>query len=199
MIIGIDIDDTISDTYAYLFPYAQKYTTVDLGKKIENIDRNCITHMYPSTFHKWNENEEREFLDKYYENTLINVKPKLYAVEVINKLKEEGNRISLITARFPSNKFDVEGLTKKWLKDNKINYDELILNAQDKVKLAKDNNVDIFIDDSIKNCREMADANIKTYIMDTIINLNYKNDKVERVYSWPHIYQEITRYKEENK
>ena len=30
MNIGIDIDDTISDTYATLFPYAQKYTVEDL-------------------------------------------------------------------------------------------------------------------------------------------------------------------------
>ncbi len=33
MIIGIDIDDTISDTYAYIFPYAQKYTIEELGGK----------------------------------------------------------------------------------------------------------------------------------------------------------------------
>ena len=53
MIIGIDIDDTISETYAYLFPYAQKYTIEDLGKGIESIDRDCITY--------WTEKEDREF------------------------------------------------------------------------------------------------------------------------------------------
>lgn len=194
MIIGIDIDDTISDTYAYMFPYGQKYTIEDLGKNIENIDRNCITHMYTTTFHKWSENEEKEFLDKYYETILKNVKPKLFAVEIINQLKEEGNTIILITARFPSDKFDVEESTREWLKNNKVNYDKLILNAQDKVKFAKENQVDIFIDDSIKNCKEMADAKIKTYMMDTIINLNDKNDKVQRVYSWPHLYHEINKY-----
>lgn len=198
MVIGIDIDDTITDTYAYMFPYSQKYTIEDLGKNIENIDRNCMTHMYTTTFHKWNEKEEKGFLDKYYEATLKNLKPRLFAVEVIKKLKEKGNTILLITARFPSDKFDVEELTKRWLKDNKINYDKLILNAQDKVKFAKDNQVDVFIDDSIKNCKAMSEANIKTYMMDTIINLNDKNDKVKRVYSWPHLYQEIMKLKEEN-
>lgn len=194
MIIGIDIDDTITDTYAYMFPYSQKYTIEDLGKNIENIDRNCMTHMYATTFHKWSEKEEKEFLDKYYEATLKNVKPKLFAIEVINQLKEEGHTILLITARFPSDKFDVEKLTEKWLKDNRIDYDKLILNAQDKVKFAKDNQVDVFVDDSIENCKAMAEANIKTYMMDTIINLSDKNDKVKRVYSWPHLYQEISKY-----
>ena len=59
MIIGIDIDDTISETYAYLFPYAQKYTIEDLGKGIESIDRDCITY--------WNEKERKVFFEKYYE------------------------------------------------------------------------------------------------------------------------------------
>lgn len=166
MIIGIDIDDTISDTYACIFPYAQKYTIEDLNKNINEVDRNCITHMYVEAFHKWNEKQRKDFLDKYYETILLNVRPKLFAVETINKLKEEGHKIVLITARFPSDKFDVKELTLKWLQDNKINYDELILNAQDKVEVAKNKNVDVFIDDSIKNCTEMAETQIKTYIMD---------------------------------
>lgn len=45
----------------------------------------------------------------------------------------------------------------------------------------------------------MAEAQIKTYMMDTIINFNHKNDKVKRVYSWPHLHQEITKFKEENR
>lgn len=198
MNIGIDIDDTISDTYSYLFPYSQKYTIEKLGKRIGNINRNCNTHMYVSTYHNWNLKEEKDFMDEYYEKMVRNVKPKLYAVETIHRLKEEGNTIFLITSRFPSEKFDIEELTKKWLEENKIYYDKLLLNVQDKVQYAKDNQIDIFIDDSINNCCQMAETNIKTYMMDTMININYENDKVKRVYSWPHLYQEITKFKEEN-
>lgn len=194
MIIGIDIDDTISDTYGSIFPYAQKYTIEDLEKEIENNDRFSTNHMYVEAFHKWNEEETREFWDKYYEASLLTVKPKLFAVETIQKLKEQGHKIILITARFPSNKFDVKELTLKWLKDNHIYYDELIINAQDKVEVAKNKGIDLFVDDSIYNCEKMIKAQIKTYMMDSIINLNYENKEIKRIYTWPHLYQEINNY-----
>lgn len=196
MNIGIDIDDTIANTYDVLFNYAQNYTINDIGKEIKNVDRNCITHMYCTEFHNWNQKEDKEFLEKYYEKTVLNVQPKMYAVENIKKLKENGDSIYLITARFLSDKFDVEKLTKEWLEKYKIPYDKLILNSQNKVIVAQENEIDIFIDDSIKNCTQMANAEIKTYMMDTIVNKDFENENIERVYSWPHLYQKIESYKE---
>ena len=197
MNIGIDIDDTIANTYDVLFNYAQNYTINDIGKEIKDVNRNIITHMYCTNFHNWNKKEDKEFLDKYYEKTVLKVQPKMYAVENIKRLKESGDKIYLITARFLSDKFDVEKLTKDWLEKYGIPYDKLILNSQNKVIAAKENDIDIFVDDSIKNCTEMAHVGIKTYMMDTIINKNFENENIERVYSWPHLYQKIENYKKD--
>lgn len=197
MNIGIDIDDTIANTYDVLFNYAQNYTINDIGKEIKDVNRNIITHMYCTNFHNWNKEEDKEFLDKYYEKTVLKVQPKMYAVENIKRLKESGDKIYLITARFLSDKFDVEKLTKDWLEKYGIPYDKLILNSQNKVIAAKENDIDIFVDDSIKNCTEMAHVGIKTYMMDTIINKNFENENIERVYSWPHLYQKIENYKKD--
>ena len=195
MNIGIDIDDTIANTYEVLFNYAQNYTINDIGKSIENVNRNIITHMYTKTFHNWNDDEDKEFLNKYYEKVLLNVLPKMYAVDTINKFKEDGDKIYLITARLLSNKFDVEKYTEQWLEKYNIKYDKLIINAQDKVVVAKDNNIDIFVDDSIKNCMEMSKNNIETFIMDSIVNKEFEDKSIKRVYSWPHLYQEIEKLK----
>ena len=197
MNIGIDIDDTIANTYDVLFNYAQNYTINDIGKEIKDVNRNSITHMYCTAFHNWNKEEDKEFLDKYYEKTVLKVQPKMYAVENIKRLKESGDKIYLITARFLSDKFDVEKLTKNWLEKYGIPYDKLILNSQNKVIAAKENDIDIFVDDSIKNCTEMAHVGIKTYMMDTIINKDFENEDIERVYSWPHLYQKIENYKKD--
>ena len=44
MNIGIDIDDTISETFETLLPYAQKYTIEDLKRKSEiNINQDSLT------------------------------------------------------------------------------------------------------------------------------------------------------------
>ena len=47
MNIGIDIDDTISETFETLLPYSQKYTIEDLKKK-SNIDLkgDLSNHLY---------------------------------------------------------------------------------------------------------------------------------------------------------
>ena len=153
--------------------------------------------MYTTTFHNWSKEEERNFFDRYYEEIIKQVEPKLFAVETIKRLKKE-NEIYIITARFDLNKFNIRETTGEWLTKNGILYDELILNAQNKAKIAKQNNIDIFIDDSIKNCEEISKEKIKTFMMDSIINKEYKNDKIKRVYSWPHLYQEINNLKEVN-
>ena len=81
------------------------------------------------------------------------------------------------------------------MKKNCIRYDKLILNSQDKVTVAKKKQIDIFIDDSIKHCTEMTNAGIKTYIMDSILNKDFNNEQIERVYSWTSLYQKIKDYK----
>ena len=197
MNIGIDIDDTIANTYDVLFKYVQEYTIHDIVTDREKANRDIIAQMYYTNFRNGDKKQDKEFFDKYYEKTVLKVKPKRNAVENIKKLKEEGNQIYLITARFPSNKFNIEELTKNWLEKYNIPYDKLILNSQNKVIVAKENDIDIFVDDSIKNCTAMAKAGIKTYMMDTIINKDFESENIERVYSWPHLYQKIENYRKD--
>lgn len=200
MRIGIDIDDTISDTYDSLFHFAQKYTIEEL-KRSGKIDLNqeMKTHMYCSDLHHWNEQEEKNFFDKYYKTVVKEVKPKKFSAEVIEKLKKQGHEIYIITARFESDKFDIKEETKDWLDKNHIYYDKLFVNIDKKAKVASENKVDIFIDDSFQNCQEVANKDIKTYIFDTRINEKLQHNKIERIYSWPHFYQEINKELEKKK
>ena len=199
MNIGIDIDDTIANTYDVLFKYVQEYTIHDIVTDREKANRDIIAQMYYTNFRNGDKKQDKEFFDKYYEKTVLKVKPKRNAVENIKKLKEEGNQIYLITARFPSEKFNIEELTKDWLKKYDIPYDKLILNSENKVIIAKEHCIDIFIDDNVKNCTEMAKAGIKTYIMDTIVNKDFIDENIERVYSWSQLYQKIEDYKKGKK
>ena len=54
MNIGIDIDDTIADTYEVMFAYAQKYTVEDLKKsaKIKELE-DLTNHFYTRAMHSW--------------------------------------------------------------------------------------------------------------------------------------------------
>ena len=189
MIIGYDIDDTITDTYEVMMGYAQEYTLDVLGREpIINETNSCSNHLYIQYLHNWNKDEDLKYLELYYENIIKEVRPKTLALKYLNKLKEEGHTIVLITARWETEYIDVVGLTKEWLRENNVPYDKLIVNAENKQIAAKQENLDIFIDDSFKNCQMVSDIGIKTFIMDTRTNRNLDDERIKRVYSWPHFY-----------
>ena len=88
---------------------------------------------------------------------------------------------------------DVRKTTEEWLSNYEIPYVKLITNANNKAKVVKDNEIDIFIDDSYNNCKAVSDIGVKTYLMDSRPNSNIdlSEESFERVYSWPHLYQKI--------
>lgn len=197
MNIGIDIDDTLSNSFESVFADSQKFDIEELGntgkvQKYGKIDNhNYIETMYPH----WTNNQIDLFWDKYFINMLTIATPKEYAAEIIQKLQNEGNRIIIITSRYevvPGEKV-VENYSKKWLDKNKIPYDELILDAQDKLKAAKEAGVQLFIDDSIQHCKRMQEGNIKTFLYTSIMNQEIEVPELERVYSWIQIYNKYQK------
>ena len=193
MNIGIDIDDTISETFETLLPYSQKYTIEDLKREsIINMKNNLSNHLYIVYMNGWTKEEAAEFWNKYYGEILKKLNIKKFASEVITKLKQKGHKIYLITARWDMEVDNIREITKEWLRNNKIEYDDIFFNADDKLQLVKNNKIDIFIDDSFDNCKRIADnTNAKVYIMNSKINETLEYKKIKRVYSWPHLYNLI--------
>lgn len=195
MNIGIDIDDTISETFETLLPYSQKYTIEDLKRKSEiDMNQNLLNHFYIVYMNGWNEKEATDFWSKYYGEILKKVNIKKFASEVINKLKKEGHKIYLITARWDMPNDNIKEITKQWLIENNVDYDELIINASDKVNLVKEKEIDIFIDDSFNNCKNISvNSNAKVYMMTSRVNQSFKDENIRRVFSWPEVYDLINR------
>ena len=198
MNIGIDIDDTISETFEALLPYSQKYTIEDLKRKSNiNINGNYTNHLYIENANGWNDTETKNFWKKYYGDILKEVNIKKFASEVINKLKKNGNKIYLITARWDIPNISTKQITENWLIKNNIMYDKLFMNASDKLQLVKENNIDLFIDDSYKNCKKVSEnTNTKVYMMTSMVNKDLDDKIIKRVFSWPEIDNLIN--KEEN-
>jgi len=191
MNIGIDIDDTISNTFETFLPYMKKFVEQDLNRKLD-LNLSSRTDYY-NVVEKYaiSEAEARMFWEKYYVEILENVKPKDDSVEVINTLKNKGNKIFLITARFDDGIVDVRAITEKWLEVNNINYDKLIINSHNKLEIAQKENIELFVDDSIRNCEMISSGKIKTYMFSTVNNDYYKNENIEKVTSWNEFYENI--------
>ena len=75
-----------------------------------------------------------------------------------------------------------------------ITYDKLLMNSEDKLKIAQENKIDIFIDDCLKNCKEVAEGKIKTYMFASIGNIMVDSKDIEKIYSWPQFYFEVNKF-----
>ena len=136
----------------------------------------------------------KKFYNLYINQMLreANLKDK-YAAEVINRLFSEGNQIYFITARSEEKFKGSEQITIETLRDNNIKYSKIIFNASEKAKICSRNNIDFFVDDSVRNCEEVSKMGIETVVFTTKINENIKTN-IARVSSWRELENRIENY-----
>lgn len=197
MRIGVDIDNVISTFNEELLEEFLKHNKeLGYGNEI-NKDADYITR----GMFNWGEDKVELYYKDNIERIVNNLNVKSGAKEYIDKLKEDGHSIYIITGRDNGEHSDPYNNTKKWLDDNSIKYDKLILtNAyknyiHGKSEKCIENNVDIMIDDSVNICMDCISSGITTLLMDT--PYNRKNKDITRVHNWKEIYEYIKNYKKE--
>lgn len=191
MRIGIDIDNTLTEVQDKLNKAAFDYA-ISLGKKIDNYDNSLenITNngdTYKKKF-QFTYEELKYFLKDIQESITNNAVPREKAKEVIDKLKEDGHEIYIVTARDSEFHDDPYKLSKDWLDKNDIYYDKIIVNAREKSSVCKKENIDLFIDDQLNNCLSVANVGIKTIMITDKI---YEYDELTQLSNWTEIYEFI--------
>ena len=191
MNIGIDIDGVLTDL---------ERETIDFGTKM------CIEENWPITIDLskyweveafgWTSEQADKFWNKYLVEYVTQSPARRFAKEIISKLREEGNNIYIITARDengmpPEYYGKMQQLTREWLERYEIEYDKLIF-AKDSEKLEKclENNVDIMIEDSPRNVRNIS-SKVKVIKFDCQYNKDVIGSNIINAYSWYHIYRII--------
>ncbi len=193
MKIGIDIDDTTFLTVKSMLKYADIYEEEISGKKANRDSFGLITNRYYlKVLYGWNDETKHAFFNKYYKNVLEECTMLPNANTIIKKLKEEGHTIHFITARLMNiEDCNTEEITKTSLKKFDIPYDTLSMPIKDKLTFAKENNIDLIIEDSYETCKEFADNNIKSILMTTKMNEQIDAGNIPRVNNWNEIYDII--------
>ena len=191
MRIGIDIDNVISNfneelLKAYIEHDKELRNTGIINKNAEYIRNNMFD---------WSEQEQNEFYKLNIERIAINLKAIEGASKYINKLKQDGHTIYIISGRDNGEYSDPYTMTENWLKKYDIVYDKLFLvdayNSHSKTEICLNHNVDIMIDDSKRMCTDIKKYGIKAFIMDTPYNRD--TNEFERVCSWKEIYKVIKK------
>lgn len=179
MNIGIDLDDTIINSFEDLMPYFAKYFNLDIDY--------CMEHQY--SYNNYPENlkdRRREFIDYLRSNKLLNkITIKENAKEIIKYLHDNNFKIIIITARNNDVLSNAFSETKKYLDENGVIYDKLFC-EHDKHKILVEEKIDIFIDDNIKGLNYNIDACKYPILFNSKININ-EDTNFTRVDSWKEI------------
>lgn len=190
MIIGIDIDDTLTDIRDEVKAEALKYAK-SLNKEIDEEkvvwDKNNNGSIFKERYNL-NYDELLYFFRNIQEKITKKAKPREDVVEVLKKLRKDGHKIYIVTARDSEFHNDPYELSKTWLDKNNIEYDKLIVDARDKAKACKEQNVDLFIDDKLSNCQGVSNEGITTI---RITNYTDPHQNIINKKNWKEIYEYI--------
>jgi uncharacterized HAD superfamily protein len=145
--IGIDIDNVISNFNEMLL---ETYLIHDKELRNTGIINPNAKYIRTGMF-DWSNEEELSFYKDNIEGIAKKLKVKEKAKEYIDRLHNDGHLIYIITGRDNGEYSEPYNMTKKWLDENNIYYDNLILtDAYDihaKSLECLKNDIDIMIDD----------------------------------------------------
>lgn len=155
--IGIDIDNTITCT----------------SEKIKE----CLALYAPdyTDYHNLPKPQLIEFLTMYQEYIHNNCELKPGIKEAFTYFQQKGYKIIIVTAREESIASpNEEALTKEYLKKHNLEYSKIYFACHKKGKIAKDNNIELFIDDNETVLDDIHKYNIECLKISSYLNSKYK-------------------------
>ena len=187
MKIGIDLDGVVIDAETTFRTYEEIFD-LDILK-----GNNLINREEPKfqTRYNWNEEQEKEFIEKYFLKVSKESNLMSGFVGVYNLLKNQGHEFIVITARGGFVK-ELKDDAIRLLKKNNIKFDKYYWKINNKLEICKKENVDIMIDDDWRIIKNLSDNSIKTlYFRDTNLKKLEENEYIKEVNNWGDIYRYI--------
>lgn len=171
MKIGIDIDDTVMNTFDVIEEAARYFDKYFL----ENKGYQDITKY---DFHErfyWTSEEKKAFFNYFRKNKLyLKAKPKGDALYYLEKLYNEGYEIYFLTRRKKDEKLDILSITKNDLISKGFKFTDCYIGLSKKGEVCKSLGIDVFIDDAVIQIEDVNNYGIKTILVDNWYNKEYK-------------------------
>lgn len=110
---------------------------------------------------------------------------------VLNKLKEMGHELIIISARGTEADEMIDIVTEKFTKEN-IKFDKYYWKEKNKLKVCQDEKIDIMIDDRPETCQKIAENKIRTLYFRGIRGWDLQeNEYLTEVNNWGEVYRYI--------
>lgn len=182
MNIGIDIDNTITNTREVILEYIGRFASEnDLNGQI-TWGRYSLEESL-----SWNSQQISQFLQIYLNDIYHEVSPRPYALEVIEEL-HRCHSITLITSR---NQRDphIQAVTLDWLNRYHLTYDKLVMNQTEnlhhfsKLEACLNNHIHLMIEDHHDLSLELSSI-IPVLMFDYPYNAHLEVSNIIRVRDW---------------
>lgn len=179
MKIGIDIDDTLTNTKELQASYWIEYHHNNPNKDYtDEIPKNINTFGFKYIEDYWDIYREQLFYPTFKENTS----------NILNKLLEDGHELCVITSR-PDYKYkDLHKRLDEWFIKNNIPIDTKYTNIKNKGHYCKKKNIDLLIDNDIAQIEEANKYKIKTILFGDL--KDYTGTKAS---NWLEVYEIIKK------
>lgn len=182
MRIGIDMDGCLIDIAKFIADYGIKFcyeNKIDYHIKEEEYDEAKALGISGGNAEK--------FWNTYLEYYATQYPARDFASEVIRKLREN-HEVYIVTARneegLPPEAYGkMQAMVKKWLEDNKIEYDGIVFTQGSKLPYCLENKIDIMVEDSPRNIADIA-TKIPVLCFNNPYNKEVAGKNITRVYSW---------------
>lgn len=173
-IIGIDIDEVLSETLDEVLKYNNyKFKWLPIKRK-------DVTdyYVYKIPEYNWSVDDAIVFFGKAIRSKSVqsNIKPVIWARNKLRQLKKEWWQIILITARA----IDVKDFTEKWLNkyflwlwDDIVFTNHFTKDSVNKSEVCEKLWIKIMIEDNLDYSRELANKWIKVWLIDRPWNISY--------------------------
>ncbi len=191
MIIGVDVDGVLTNLYRYVKKRNKVYFKHEklAEKKKKN---NGLGELLG-----WSKDQDDRFWADNIFDYSINVKFYKQASKYLQKLKDDGHQIYIITLRYylgedSERGKEMEKIFYKSFEDNNIVYDKIfaLFPVGDKLPTILEKKVDVMIDDSRFNLESIS-KHVPTICYHTKYNKYLKLDNMTRCKNWKQIYKTI--------
>ncbi len=186
MNIGIDLDGVLFDTENWFRTYATFYNAEHF--KCKEVDRE---ELYFQKRYLWSKEQESEFYEDCYRQIEREAPLMPYAKMVIDKLKNQGHKLYIITRRGHSFSDEIP-ITETRFKEEGLVFDGYYFGTENKAEICKNLKIDLMIDDLYENIESVSLAGIKClYFRDLVLKRFEDNALVHEVRNWAEIYCEV--------
>ena len=192
--IGVDVDGVLTNLEKFQLENGKKFFGEN---KVVNENAYDVKDIFDCS-----SSEREKFWLKYIWKYSIEEEITPYASDALNKLKDEGNKIYIITGRVHTTKTGIKGklfrkMLEDWLEKNKIPYEQIVYcdeknSADDKYEACEHLNIDIMLEDKVENIKALKKIS-KIICFNSKYNNDYIDQDIYRVNDFNEAYNIISK------